>query len=199
MNRRTKTLALLLCCACVALLLSGCVNIGGVREPAATLPPLTAAQYTDLEAVFRRYNEVTFADTLETLTQRYGTPETSTDENGVVYLWIDEEGFGFLASFFETGELRAKILNYEDLRQFADLCGARNLGSAEFLKETNTFKECVEGFVGRPIEIVQIAKDATGTEISRVYSWVDANHDIVQILFKPDGTIESISTTVREE
>lgn len=191
--------ALFLCLLLVALLgLSGCVSFGGDTAPETTAPPLTAQQFTDYDAVYAYYTQVAFSDTLETLTARFGEPTdaTSTD-SGTNYTWIFDDGFGFVCTFFETGELRAKVVYYEDVRQFRDLCDAKNLSSAEYLEDENDFQTCVNVFVGRPIEVAQIAEDSTGTSISRVYTWIDASENMVQILFNPDGTIESISYNVK--
>ncbi len=197
MKRFARIFALIALALTAALCLTGCVNIGGANsQPEVTAPPLTAEQYTDYDAVYAHYNQVSFTDTLETLTERFGEPKAEEDENGITYTWIMEDGQGFLATFYETGELFAKVVYYEDVRQFRDICGAKNLASAEYLEDTNTFQECVEAFVGRPIEIAQISTESTGSSISRVYTWIDANNEIVQILFKADGTVESVSTSI---
>lgn len=199
MKRLVRPLMLVCLLLAVVLGLSGCISINGEStEPSATTPPLTAEQFTDYDAVYIHYNQVTFSDTLETLTERFGEPtDSASDDNGTTYTWIFEDGYGFVCTFYETGELRAKVVYYEDVRQFRDLCDARNLSSAEYLEDTNDFQTCVDIFVGRPIEVAQISsEDSTNTVISRVYTWIDADENLVQILFNADGTVESVSYSV---
>ena len=55
------------------LLLTGCTSmLGGETQPQATMPPMTAEMFTDLSSVTEWYNAVTFEDTLESLTARFG-------------------------------------------------------------------------------------------------------------------------------
>lgn len=193
MKRFARILTFVLLTALLAFGFTGCAQLGGSAKPAVTAPPMTAEYFTDYDAVYVHYKQVSFSDTLATLTERFGEPEVITTENGSNYTWVMEDGFGFTCAFFETGELRAKIVYYEDVRQFRDLSNSINLSTVEsFDKEVN-FQTCVSVFVGRPIEIGQIANNIDASDVSRIYCWMDSNESMVQILFKADGTIDSMS------
>lgn len=196
MKRFVRPLLLAVLVALVAFSFSGCFS-DGQQEPAVTAPPLTAQLFTDYDAVYTYYNQVTFADTLETLTARFGEPQVMETENGNNYTWIMEDGYGFTTAFYETGELRAKVVHYEDVRQFRDISSSMNLSTVESFDKQITFQTCVSVFVGRPIEIAQIATKTDGSDINRVYTWLDSNDSIVQILFNSSGNIESMSYNVQ--
>lgn len=183
--------------ALVALGFTGCVPMGEISgEPDATMPPMTAELFTDYDAVYAYYNEVTFADTLATLTERFGEPVPEETENGTNYAWHFEDGYGFVCAFFETGELRAKVIYYDDIRQFRNLSNATNLSAVQNFDKNIDFQTCVSVFAGRPIEIAQISTESTGKDIRRVYAWIDADDNIVQILFTSQGKVESASYNI---
>ena len=193
MKRFARTALFVALTALIALGFTGCSSIGAPAGPAVTPPPMTAELYTDYDAVYAHYNSVTFEDTLDTLTERFGEPETVTTANGANYTWIMEDGYGFTCAFHPTGELLAKVIHYEDVRQFRDLSSSGNLDIVEEFDKSVTFQECLSFFAGRPIEIAQIHSDAAGDDINRVYTWIDAEDNMVQILFKADGTVDSVS------
>jgi len=197
MKRSVRILLFVLLTALVAFAFSGCVDIGGNTKPDVTAPPMTAAYYEDYDAAYAHYNQVAFTDTLETLTARFGEPEVLETENGNNYTWVLEDGYGFTAAFYETGELRVKVVHYEDIRQFSKLSNSTNLSTVESFDKDVDFQTCVAVFAGRPIEIAQIANSSDGSDIKRVYTWLDQNDNIVQILFKADGKVESISYNVQ--
>jgi len=196
MKRFVRTLLFIALTALVALAFSGCSSIGGPAEPAVTPPPMTAEFYTDYDSVYVHYNTVTFDDTLATLTERFGEPAVVETQNGANYTWIMEDGFGFTCAFHPTGELLVKVIHYDDVRQFRDLSNAVNLDMVENFDKTITFQDCINLFAGRPIEIAQIKSDVAGSDISRVYTWIDANENMVQIHFKADGTVDAVSYSV---
>lgn len=197
MKRSVRILLFVLLTALVAFAFSGCVDIGGNTKPDVTAPPMTAAYYEDYDAAHAHYNQVAFTDTLETLTARFGEPEILETENGNNYTWVMEDGYGFTAAFYETGALRVKVVHYEDIRQFSKLSNSANLSTVESFDKDVDFQTCVAVFAGRPIEIAQIANSSDGSDIKRVYTWLDQNDNIVQILFKADGKVESISYNVQ--
>lgn len=197
MKRSVRILLFVLLTALVAFAFSGCVDIGGNTKPDVTAPPMTASYYEDYDAAYTHYNQVAFTDTLETLTARFGEPEVLETENGNNYTWVMEDGHGFTAAFYETGALRVKVVHYEDIRQFSKLSNSVNLSTVESFDKDVDFQTCVAVFAGRPIEIAQIANSSDGSDIKRVYTWLDQNDNIVQILFKADGKVESISYNVQ--
>lgn len=216
MRRTYRWIALIALLLCAALALTGCsVNVGGLFSdaenveatpaPEATpVPPLTAAMFTDYDAVYVHYNEIGFSDTLSGLTERYGEPvaETTTTEDvtSTSYTWKFDDGYGFVCAFYDNGRLRAKVILYEDLRQFRDLSNATYLANVFNLSDSSTFKECINILGGRPIEICQVSQsEQDQTDIARVYTWVDKDDQAAQILFKKDGTISSINTSMQEE
>jgi len=198
MKRFVRTLLLVLLAAAVAFGFSGCADLGGKNaQPDVTAPPMTAEYFSDYDAVYAYYNQVTFADTLETLTERFGEPSVEETENGNNYTWIMEDGYGFTTAFYETGELRVKVVHYEDARQFAKLSNSTNLNTVETFDKEVDFQTCVAIFVGRPIEMAQISNKTDGSDISRVYTWIDQHDNMVQILFKSTGLVDSISYSVQ--
>ncbi len=205
MNRKIVFLAvLILICA---LTLTGCENpfqsaveeyYNNAEEEAAAaeatpLPELTAELFTDLEAVHTYYDQVTFSDTKASLTQKYGEPEIIEENGNEQFAWVMDDGYGFVCAFFDSGLLRAKVVYYEDIRQFGGLAAAKNLEMVENLDKNTDFSTCVNLF-GRPIEICQISNsEGTTKEISRVYNWMDAQGHIVQILFTYEGKVSQIN------
>ncbi len=207
MKRYLRPLIALVLVAAVALL-AGCSSLFEVDTdaledaltatpvPEATpIPELTAPLYEDYDAVFAHYNEVSITgDTLVTLKERYGEPKVEEDDNGnKMYTWLFEDGYGFTCAAFPSGSLRAKVVFYEDMRQFRALSDASNLDSVVNFDKSINFQTCVGLFRGRPIEIAQIVTEENSGSASRVYCWLDAQDQIVQILFKSDGTVDSIS------
>lgn len=196
MKRFARTMLLIALTALLALGFSGCASFGGSDAPEVTPPPMTAELYADYDSVYVHYNSVTFDDTLETVTERLGEPEVVETDNGSQYTWIMDDGFGVTCAFHPTGELLVKVVYYEDIRQFRDLSLASNLNMVENFDKTITFQDCLNFFAGRPIEIAQIKSDVAGSDISRVYTWIDANENMVQIHFKADGTVDAVSYSV---
>jgi len=200
---RPVTLALLLASI---LLLTGCMSFdfsaltveddaASVEAEATPIPELTAPLYTDYDAVYAHYGEVSMtADTIVTLTDRYGEPAVEEDSEGnKMYTWVFEDGYGFTCAAFPSGTLRAKVVYYEDMRQFRDLSSSSNLDNVINFDKSIDFQTCVGLFRGRPIEVAQIAQEEGAAGFARVYCWLDQQDQIVQILFKSDGTVDSIS------
>lgn len=193
MKRFVRTALIVALTALIAPGFTGCSSIGAPAEPPVTPPPMTAEFFTDYDAVYVHYNSVSFDDNLATLTERFGEPQVVETANGANYTWVMEDGFGFTCAFHPTGELLAKVIHYEDIRQFRDLSASGNLDLVETFDKSVTFQECLTLFAGRPIEIAQIHSDVAGDAINRVYTWIDAEENMVQILFKADGTVDSVS------
>ena len=192
-----KIITVLLSVLLAMLLFTGCDMTGGETEevePQETPKPMTAEMYTDREAVYQYYKAVTFDDTLETLTEKYGEPKVEEDENGKTYVWVMDDGFGFCTAFFDTGSLRAKVIYYEDVRQFGDISAADSIESFSNLSDSYTFEMTCGMLGGKPMEIAQIAQDSSADpEIKRLYAWANHNQDVVQILFSGEGKVESVT------
>lgn len=192
-----KTIALILSVLLAMLLFTGCDLTGESDadvEPTETPVPMTEEMFTDRAAVYQYYNTVTFDDTLETLTERFGEPTIEEDENGKTYVWVMEDGFGFCTAFYDTGSLRAKVIYYKDVRQFGDISAADNIESFSNLTDSYTFEMTCGMLGGKPMEIAQIAQDSSDSpEIKRLYAWANHNQDVVQILFTGEGKVESIT------
>ncbi len=193
-------------------LLSGCMPqmdtaaleeaMSATPEPEATpIPELTAPLYEDYDSVYAHYNEVSITgDTLPTLTERYGEPLVEEDKDGnKMYTWLFEDGYGFTCAAFPSGALRAKVVYYEDLRQFRAISNSSNLENVVNFDKSIDFQTCVGLFRGRPIEVGQIVHEENSGSVSRVYCWLDLQDQIVQILFKGDGSVDSISYQLNEE
>ena len=209
---RILSLTALLLCALVAL--TGCdINPFSVSqqaveqametngEPEATRAPFTAEMFTDREALYQYYNDVTFADNMETLTARYGEPVEEETENGSNYTWKMDDGYGFVCVFYDTGKLRAKALLYEDARQFGAISKSTGLNNVTSLSKSTTFEMCRGLLGGRGIEIMQIAQDTSADpEIKRVFDWVDeAGENVVEILFNANEQLESVSYSFADD
>lgn len=208
--RRIGILALLIA---LCLSLSGCVNQYAEQvaeqmaqqeaedaEPRATLGPMTAEMFTDRQAVYQYYNQVKVGDTLQTLTERFGEPTVETTENGETYLWVMDDGYGVACVFFETGKLRAKIVYYDDPRQFAQLSNANGIGNMTQLNRNYTFEMACGLLGGRAMELMQLPQDISADpEVKRVFLWVDQKGNMVQILFSGDERLESVTYTMAEE
>lgn len=199
MKRFARTLLLIALAALTVLGFTGCSaldGLGGTTEPEVTAPPMTAELFADYDSVYVLYNDIAFTDTLETITARHGEPEAVETANGFNYNWYTEDGYGVTCAFHESGELLVKVVYYEDIRQFSKLSLSSNLSIVENFDKEVTFQECMTLFGGRPIEIAQIKSDVAGSEISRVYTWIDSAENMVQIHFNANGTIEAVSYSV---
>ena len=188
-------------------LLTGCMNYSQMvtdmeqdEEPAATQAPLTEPMYTDREALYQYYNQVTVAvDTLEDLTQRFGEPTVETTENGNTYIWKMEDGYGFTAVFFDSGRLRAKALYMEDVRQLGLLSSATGIQNFTSLNTNFTFEMTAGLMGGRPMELCQVAQDSSADpEIKRAFVWANEKGDVVQVLFKGNEQLENIIYSLAE-
>ena len=201
MLKKWTTLAALV--LATALLLTGCVQGGDAvdpnAEPTATLAPLTEPMYTDREALYQYYNDVTFDETLTSLTEKYGEPVKEEGESGDSYSWVMEDGYGFAAAFFDSGRLRAKVLYYKDLRQLGEISNATSIDQFAVLNKNYTYAMTCGALGGRAMELAQIAQDTSDNpEIKRLYVWATPKGDVVQVLFSGDEKLESVSYTLAE-
>lgn len=201
MLKKWTTLAALV--LATALLLTGCVQGGDAvdpnAEPTATLAPLTEPMYTDREALYQYYNAVTFDETLDSLTEKYGEPVKEEGESGDSYSWVMEDGYGFAAAFFDSGRLRAKVLYYKDLRQLGEISNATSIDQFAVLNKNYTYAMTCGALGGRAMELAQIAQDTSDNpEIKRLYVWATPKGDVVQVLFSGDEKLESVSYTLAE-
>lgn len=199
MRRKMKLAALLLM---VAVLLSGCMvdfsamegDVSADATPDPTDPPLTAPVFTDRDAVYEWYNEVQVGDTFSSLKERYGEPTVLTDEYGDTYTWVNEAGYGFVAVFFEDGTLRAKVIQYEDIRQLKDLSAATSLTNFSMLDTDDDFTMACMALGGKPCELTFIALDSSfNPDTQHVYVWLDEYGSNVQILFDKNEKIVQIA------
>ena len=201
MLKKWTTLAALV--LATALLLTGCVQGGDAvdpnAEPTATLAPLTEPMYTDREALYQYYNAVTFDETLDSLTEKYGEPVKEEGESGDSYSWVMEDGYGFAAAFFDSGRLRAKVLYYKDLRHLGEISNATSIDQFAVLNKNYTYAMTCGALGGRAMELAQIAQDTSDNpEIKRLYVWATPKGDVVQVLFSGDEKLESVSYTLAE-
>ena len=202
MKRLIKLAALT---ALAVILLSGCVALPGLdlsteeAAPEETLPPLTEPMYTDREALYQYYNQVNIGDTLEALTEKFGEPEIESTDNGDTYLWVMDDGYGFAGVFFNGGKLRAKALYYKDVRQLGQLSAATSLEQFTSLNSNYTYEMTCGLLGGRSMEVAQIAQDSSlEPEIKRVFVWCNEKGSRVEVLFKGNEQLESVSYSVAE-
>ena len=212
MRRFIKLAALL---TLVAVLLSGCVDYTAMfseafsqmesesdpeATPVPTMGPMTEPVFTDREALFAIYNEVNIGDTLEDLTARFGEPRVDVTAEGTNYTWLDENGYGITAVFYDNNRLRAKVLYYNDIRQFMDLSGATTIDNFTSLSQKHDFDMVCLALGGKPVELAAIAQDTSmDPEIHRLFTWVDAEGSSVQVLFNSEEGVEQISYALVEE
>lgn len=174
--------------------LVGCTEIATTAQPEATpLPPLTAPVFETHEEVFALYDEITFDDTLESLTERYGEPTIQTDANGDIYFWHKDTS-GVAIVFFDNGRMRSKLVNFEDVRQFAQLAktpwieNVLSLSSDVALDDVNLY------LGGEGIEFIRIAQNSSvNPDFSIGYLWVNEKGEDVKILFNRKGKLDSLS------
>jgi len=205
--RRMMKLAALLVAA--ALLMTGCVDFSAMmqNEPAVdpnataapTPGPMTAEMFTDHDAVYELYDQFKIGDTLPDLTERFGEPFINTTENGSTYIWENEAGYGVACAFYDNQCLRAKVVNYEDIRQFGGLSSATSLDNFSMLSEDHDFSMTCLALGGKPAELASIAQDSTvNPKIDRLFIWVDEKGDFVQVLFTPDEKLKQVSYSIAE-
>ena len=212
MRRFIKLAALL---TLVAVLLSGCMDYTAIfsealsqmdagtdpdATPAPTMGPMTEPVFTDREALFAIYNEVNIGDTLEDMTARYGEPIVDITQEGTNYTWLDENGYGITAVFYDNNRLRAKVLYYNDIRQFMDLSNATTIDNFTNLSQKHDFDMVCLALGGKPVELAAIAQDSSmDPEIFRLFTWVDQEGSNVQVLFNEEEGVERISYALVEE
>lgn len=202
MHRKWMAMAALVLAA--ALMMTGCVADDGDTaqdtDASATVAPLTEPMYTDREALYQYYNAVTFEDTLDSLTEKYGEPSVETADGGDSYTWVMEDGYGFAAAFFDSGRLRAKVLYYLDLRQLGEISNATGIDQFSSLNKNYTYAMTCGTLGGRAMELAQIAQDTSDDpEIKRLYVWATPKGDVVQVLFGGDEQLESVNYTLADE
>ena len=204
MRRKMMLAALLIL---VAVLTSGCMVDFSAMENAAdpnataapTMPPMTAPMFTDRDKVYEMYNEVEVGDTLDELKERYGEPSVATDLNGETYTWTNDEGYGFAAVFYDNGVLRAKVIQYEDMRQLRELSMATSISNFSMLDTKDDFAMACMALGGKPCELATIVKDASmNPDIEKVFIWMDEFDSNVQILFNQNERIVQISYALSE-
>lgn len=177
-----------------AFVLVGCARGTNPTAPKATpLPPLTAPVFESEEDVLGLYNEITFDDTLATLTERYGEPTVETDANGDIYFW-SKDGSGVAIVFFDNGRMRSKLVNFEDVRQFSKLSQTPNLENVLSLS-SDMMVDDVNLYLGAEgIEFIRIAQNSSlSPDFSIGYLWVNEKGEDVKILFNRNGKLDSLS------
>ncbi len=174
--------------------------LGGETQPQATMPPMTAEMFTDLSSVTEWYNAVTFEDTLESLTARFGEPEEVQDDNGSYWNFLDENNHGVAVVFFDDGTLRSKMVYFEDIRQFADLSGASHIENVSLLDSGMEYEVVTAAFGAEGIEIMQLATDSGNGAGQYLMIWVSEDGGIVQALFNvTDNKLEQVSYSLASE
>lgn len=201
--RRTIKLAALL--IMVAVLLTGCMDFSALQSSlesevdpnataAPTVEPLDDPLFTDRDAVYEWYNEVNIGDKLDDLKARYGEPTVETDANGDTYTWKNENNYGFAAVFHSDNTLRAKVVYYDDMRQFKSLSAATNITNFATLNTDHDFSMACLALGGKPCEIAAIAEDnSANPEVQRLFAWFDEKGSSIQILFDSNEKILQIS------
>ena len=169
-------------------------SVGAEPTVEPTVEPMTAQLFTDRDAVYAMYNEVKFGDTLDGLTARYGTPEVETDSSGSTYVWRNDDGYGFVAIFFNNGTLRSKAVYFEDIRQFREISNATGIANYALLDTSHDFTMACAGMGGMPCELGAFAQDGSADpDVYHLYGWVDQYDSNVQILFSEKNKIIQIA------
>lgn len=197
-----RKLLLILMAVGLAVGLSGCMmdmssNQMPVGVDTTPMPALEEPVFTDAEAVYSLYNQVSFQDTLDDLTSRLGEPqvETINDQDNKSYNWVGENGSGVACAFSDTGKLLGKVLYYEDFRQCAGLMPGEFDINAVASVITGISHENVISMLGSDgIELAQVAQDnSANPAISVLYMWVNERGDMIQILFDVNGLAQQVS------
>ena len=197
-----RKLLLILMAVGLAVGLSGCMmdmssNQMPVGVDTTPMPALEEPVFTDAEAVYSLYNQVSFQDTLDDLTARLGEPqvETINDQDNKSYNWVGENGSGVACAFSDTGKLLGKVLYYEDFRQCAGLMPGEFDINAVASVITGISHENVVSMLGSDgIELAQVAQDnSTNPAISVLYMWANERGDMIQILFDANGLAQQVS------
>jgi len=145
---------------------------------------MEAEMFTDLDSVFALYNQVTFDDTVDTVTEKLGEPTKETSENGDYWVWKDENGAGVGAVFFENGKLRSKVVVFEDIRQFANLSGVKSFENVTLLAEGMTVETVSVAFGSEGIEIMRMLTDSGAEGVEQfLLLWVTEGGNIAECLF----------------
>ena len=196
MKKRLLLIGLMLA---AALMTAGCGVLPADEDgnPDATpVPPLSDPMFEDMDALYGYYNQVTFDDTVTTLTERLGEPAVRKLEEGVEYTWKSEDGYGVSVGTFPDGRVRGKVVLYDDARQFGKLSAMTDPDAAYNLTKDYTFNMCRIVLGGRPMEVLQAAADTSeNPDIQRLYFWCDDNGKVISILFSGDGKLQEVSST----
>ena len=193
MNKTINSLIVALCLV-IALTLSGCVVYPG--DPSATpLPPLDKPVFTDHETAFAMYDQVTFPMMIDDVRKLMGEPKLDKLESGESYSWRVGD-YGLAAAFYDSGRLRGKVVQFDDIRQLTGLMpGKPNLAAAEQLQEGISYQEAAALMGCEGLEISQIAQDAsTNPQLTRLLVWVDENGSQAQV--EVDGAGKVVRTAM---
>ena len=177
-----------------ALALAGCSAVGTQPNPEATpLPPLTARMFETRDEAFAMYDQVTFSDTLESLTERFGEPRVETSDNGSAYYWND--GIcGVAVVFFENGRMRSKLVDFEDIRQFGKVSGAKGLDNIMSMSKDFDLTSVSLMLGAEGVEMIRVAQDSSANPDFNVgYIWANEEGQAAMVLFNKKGTIEQVS------
>ena len=185
---------MLLVLLAAALALTGCAGMGGGGGADATpRPEMTARMYETREDAFAMYDQVTFDDTVESLSERFGEPIVETDSNGESYTWLDGDR-GVVAVFFSNGRLRSKLVYFEDFRQFGKISDAQNVSGVLTANKEMSLNDMNLLLGGEGVEFIQVAQDASlSPAMNRGYMWISLDGEEVKILFNSKGGIEQVS------
>ena len=206
MTKKLTILAVLALLAAFAL--TGCVDFSSMTRttdvvedegPKATQPPLTDPMFTDRDALYQYYRQIKIGDLRDDIIARFGEPVIEATDNGETCTWKMDDGYGFAAVFFDSGRLRAKVLYYDDLRQLGKLSAATSIDQFSTLNTNYTYEMVCGVLGGRSMELAQIAQDSSAEpEIKRLYVWANEKGDCVQVLFKDNEQLESITYSLAD-
>lgn len=200
LKRYAKIAALFLVLACAALALSGCADFSSLTDTAdeaepTPVPPLSAPLFTELGALYAYYDRVDFTDTLESVTQKLGEPtQKDATAQGVTYHWVDESGYGVVATFFASGKLQCKVLEFKDIRQFGRVSNCTNIEYATNMSTDFPYSMVAAVMDGTPVEIMQLLEDeAKPEEVSRLVIWANEEDCSAQMLFDHQSLLKKSS------
>jgi len=164
-----------------------------MSQPEATpLPPLAEPFIESRADFFRYYNQVSLADALDDLLNRFPGAAHETPDEGKTHTFIFDGGFGFAVAFDEAGVMQAKVPYYKDIRQLKPIAPGRNLDQAGMLNKGQSYAEVSAVFGNRGLEIMQLPPESGDAEgVRRLYIWMDANDMMVEALIDETGAFVS--------
>ena len=96
--------------------------------------------------------------------------------------------------FFENGRMRSKLVDFEDIRQFGKVSGAKGLDNIMSMSKDFDLTSVSLMLGAEGVEMIRVAQDSSANPDFNVgYIWANEEGQAAMVLFNKKGTIEQVS------